>query len=417
MFCNKCGNELNDNDKYCNKCGTKVNSDKKVIKIKLHQFIIGIILIVVVIACIGIFTLQKIKNSNNNVTTNNSTIEDNTNNNISQIKDNEEISYPIATMEIVDYGTMKFELYPEQAPETVKNFIALSNNGFYDKLTFHRIIQGFMIQGGDKNGDGTGYPRVSDMNKKVQKNSIEDYEYTIKGDFKLNGVNNEIKFEKGVIAMARADYTAYSEELKDQSYNSAGSQFFIMTENNLQLDGIYAGFGKVIEGIEVLDKLENCEVEMTENGEQSKPIKAPVIKSIRVDTKGVEYELPLAGDVFDFTEWLGFNNNVVEGTELNETNTTEQDTNTNNNTNLNSNNNNTKKEKYYTHTAICGCVITSSDSKTGEVTYKEKCETCGAVSSKEHVSYLTMGTMNSSFTCYKCHKNQKLQIETTSERR
>ena len=417
MFCNNCGNELSENDKYCNKCGTKVNKDRKTITIKLNQLIVGIILVILIITGIVIFFLNKVNVKDTNVNIENSIAENNKVDDVSTTRNIENTNYPIATMNIKDYGTIKFELYPDQAPETVKNFIALSNNEFYDNLTFHRIIKGFMVQGGDKNGDGTGNPKVSDMNKTVQKDSLEDYEYTIKGEFEKNGINNNIKFEKGVIAMARADYTSYSEELTDQSYNSAGSQFFIMTSDSSQLDGSYAGFGKVIEGMEVLNKLENCEVEMTENGEQSKPIKAPVIKSIRVDTKGKEYGLPLAGDVFDFTEWLGFNNNVVEETELNETNTTEQDTNINNNTNLNSNNNNTKKEKYYIHTAICGCVITSSDSKTGEVTYKEKCETCGSVSSKEHVRYLTMGTMNSSFTCYKCHKNQKLQIETTSERR
>lgn len=303
MICKKCGNEIKEGNTFCTNCGNNVNENidngKKTITIKLHQLVIGIIAIILVIVCIGVYIINKNKIDNNQHE--NISLSD-TGSKVDKL--DEKISNPIATMEIEDYGTMKIELYPKQAPEAVKNFIALSNNGFYDNLTFHRIVHGFMIQGGDKNGDGTGYPRVSDINKTVQKNSIEDHEYTIKGEFKLNGVNNNIKFEKGVIAMARANYTSYSEELKDQSYNSAGSQFFIMTEDDSRLDGIYAAFGKVIEGMDVLDKLDTCEVESAENGEQSKPIKAPVIKSIRVDTNGYDYGLPETSKAFNFTKWL-----------------------------------------------------------------------------------------------------------------
>lgn len=312
MICKKCGNEIKEGNTFCTNCGNNVNENidnkKKTITINLHQFIIGIIILILIIVGLALYIVNK--NKTNNSQTDSSTIS----NASYQINDkNEKVNNPIATMEVVDYGTIEIELYPEQAPETVKNFIALANNGFYDNLTFHRIIDGFMIQGGDKNGDGTGNPKVSDMNKTVQKNSIEDYEYTIMGEFKQNGVNNEIKFEKGVIAMARADYSAYSEELKEVGYNSAGSQFFIMTENNSQLDGLYAAFGKVIKGIDVVEKLEKVEI-----FEEETPVKAPIIKRIRVETSGVDYGLPLAGDVFNIMEWLNIENNLNNVQETNE---------------------------------------------------------------------------------------------------
>ena len=134
---------------------------------------------------------------------------------------------PIITIQMKDGGVMKAELYPEIAPITVKNFVDLAAKGFYNGLIFHRVIPGFMIQGGDPQGTGMGGPG-----------------YTIKGEFSANGVRNDLKHTRGVLSMARA-----------MDPDSAGSQFFIMHENSPHLDGQYAAFGKIIEGIEVVDKI------------------------------------------------------------------------------------------------------------------------------------------------------------------
>ena len=143
-------------------------------------------------------------------------------------------------------GEIKLELYPEMAPEAVSNFVALAKNGFYDGLKFHRVVDGFMIQGGDVKGDGTGSPKLSDLGIEVSEE--QDKEYCITGEFLSNGYNNnKLKHKEGIISMARGDYTSYSPALTAESYNSAGSQFFIMTADNSSLDGYYAAFGKVIE--------------------------------------------------------------------------------------------------------------------------------------------------------------------------
>lgn len=140
------------------------------------------------------------------------------------------MSNPIVTIEMENGDIIKAELYPEIAPNTVNNFISLVKNKFYDGIIFHRVIRGFMIQGGDPQGIGIGGPG-----------------YSIKGEFKMNGVANDLKHTRGVLSMARS-----------MSPNSAGSQFFIMHEDAPHLDGQYAAFGKVIEGIENVDKIAKC---------------------------------------------------------------------------------------------------------------------------------------------------------------
>lgn len=208
---------------------------------------------------------------------------------------------PVATMTIEKFGTLKIELYPEKAPESVANFIALAQNGFYDGLKFHRVIEGFMIQGGDPIGDGTGSPKLSDLGI----NDKEDREYCIKGEFLFNGHENNLKHEKGVISMARADYTSYSSSLTTESYNSAGSQFFIMTKDNSSLDGAYAPFGKVIEGIELIEQIENVEVYTREGySEKSTPVTDVIISNVIIETYGEDYGLPETLEKFDFYEWL-----------------------------------------------------------------------------------------------------------------
>ena len=216
-----------------------------------------------------------------------------------------EVTRPVATMEVENFGTIKFELYPEYAPETVANFITLANRGFYDGLTFHRIVADFMIQGGDKNGDGTGVATTSDL-----RDDGDDTEYTIKGEFIANGVDNKLQFEEGVVAMARSDYTSYSSTLTEESYNSGSSQFFIMTAENTGLNGQYTSFGKVIEGMDIVHEIEGVEVkaaddaETTGNTEVSTPVDPPVITSIRVETNGIDYGLPETLTPFDYTTWL-----------------------------------------------------------------------------------------------------------------
>ena len=212
-----------------------------------------------------------------------------------------EVKNPIVTMEVEGYGVVKIELYPNLAPNTVSNFIRLSNRGFYNGLTFHRTIPDFMIQGGDKLGTGAGTPKLSD----IQDNVTEDKEYAIKGEFVANGyTKNNLRHEEGVISMARSDYSNYG--FTQQGYNSAGSQFFIMTKDTSSLNGLYAPFGKVIEGIEVIHKIENVEVVSREQGAEGldKPVNPPVIKSMSVETFGVDYGMPETLDVFDAQEAL-----------------------------------------------------------------------------------------------------------------
>lgn len=163
---------------------------------------------------------------------------------------------PIVTINITNFGTIKLELYPEVAPNTVANFIELVESKFYDGTTFHRIIPTFMIQGGDPSGDGTGGPG-----------------HTIDGEFTNNKFANPLKHERGVISMARS-----------MSRNSAGSQFFIMHQDYPSLDGQYAAFGKVIENMEVIDQI--CKVQ-TRNDFPVEPI---VISQITSETFGAKYE-------------------------------------------------------------------------------------------------------------------------------
>lgn len=167
---------------------------------------------------------------------------------------------PVATIKVKDFGTIKAELYPDKAPNTVNNFISLANSGFYDGLIFHRVIEGFMNQAGDPDGVGTGGPG-----------------YSIKGEFSNNGyTNNDLKHTAGVLSMARAN-----------DPDSAGSQFFIMAEEASYLDGDYADFGKVIEGMDVVEAINSVETNSND-----KPLKDVVIESITVDTKGINYKEP-----------------------------------------------------------------------------------------------------------------------------
>lgn len=173
---------------------------------------------------------------------------------------------PIATITMEDGGVIKLELYPEIAPNTVKNFIHLANSGFYDGVIFHRVIEGFMIQGGDPDGRGTGGPG-----------------YRIKGEFSNNNHKNDLSHERGVISMARQGNPYFPAS----AYNTAGSQFFIMHADSDFLDGDYAAFGKVIEGMDVVDRIAT-----TETDGSYRPLETQTMQSVRVDTFGVDYGEP-----------------------------------------------------------------------------------------------------------------------------
>lgn len=218
------------------------------------------------------------------------------------------VEHPIATIKIEGYDEpIIAELYPEYALNTVKNFIALANGEFYDGLKIHRVEKGFVLQGGDPNGDGSGGPTMSAIDSSIQKGATEDKKYSIVGEFVKNGYKNPLSHEKGVLSMARSSYSA---ELLEEGYNSAGSQFFIMLGNSTNLDGLYAGFGKVTSGMEeTVDKIAEVELAVEKNeqtGEESsttKPANDIIISSIRVDTKGVDYGMPKIKEAFDYSSW------------------------------------------------------------------------------------------------------------------
>lgn len=166
---------------------------------------------------------------------------------------------PIVTFEMENGDIMKAELYPEIAPNTVNNFISLVQNGFYDGLIFHRVIRGFMIQGGCPDGTGMGGPG-----------------YTIKGEFSQNGFANDLRHTEGVLSMARAMHP-----------DSAGSQFFIMHKNSPHLDGAYAAFGKITEGMDIVNKIAETATDYSD-----RPLEEQKMKKVTVDTMGVKYPAP-----------------------------------------------------------------------------------------------------------------------------
>ena len=169
------------------------------------------------------------------------------------------MSNPLVTIEMESGGVMKAELYPDAAPNTVNNFISLAQSGFYDGTIFHRVIPGFMIQGGDPDGTGTGGPG-----------------YSIKGEFSQNGFKNELIHQRGVLSMART-----------MDPDSAGSQFFVMVDDAPHLDGGYAAFGKVIEGMETADAIVSAKRDWND-----RPKKDQRMKKVTVDTQGVDYPAP-----------------------------------------------------------------------------------------------------------------------------
>ena len=280
-----------------------------------------------------------------------------------------DIPNPVATMEVEGYGTIKIELYPDKAPNTVANFIRLANRGFYNGTTYHRTMPNFVIQGGAKDGDATMSPSLSDIydldtvlnDKDTFETILEQYysneyilsddlktvitsysdaqkylkdngndttafanflnqDYNIEGEFIANGYNeNNLKHDEGIISMARSDYSTYG--YTTEGYNSAGCQFFITTVDSTSLDGVYAAFGKVTEGMDVVEKIANVEVyyrdtevdsnyevPTDEDGNQiasDTPKEEPVIKSVTVETYGVDYGAPETVVPFDLSSVFG----------------------------------------------------------------------------------------------------------------
>ena len=218
--------------------------------------VIGTILLVITLFLISMFMPSK---KNEKLKEELLGIDYNVDGNIASL-DKYKTNNPVAALYIKNYGSVVIELYPEIAPNTVNNFISLIKSGFYDNNTFHRLVPGFVLRGGDPDGTGTGGPG-----------------YFIKGEFNENNFKNDLKHSKGIVSMARS-----------QDNDSAGSQFFIMLDNNSYLDGKYAAFGKVIDGFEIIEKIEKKElVADSESGQLNKNLE---LTKALIDLKNKEYD-------------------------------------------------------------------------------------------------------------------------------
>lgn len=218
----------------------------------------------------------------------------------------QKVENPIATIEVQDFGTIKIELYPEYAPNTVTNFIALANRGYYNGKQFNKTIPDYFVKAGSESTDSMTMPKLSNIKDNVSED--DDAEYAISGEFTANGYrNNTLKMQKGVIAMERNDYGRQDASLTTQGYNSAGAEFFILTKDMENLNGLYAGFGKVIEGLDVLEQIANVEVITRDKNAESGidvPVNPPVINQITVDTHGIDYKTPKTIEPFNYYNWL-----------------------------------------------------------------------------------------------------------------
>lgn len=351
---------------------------------KIIFIILG--MVIVVLIAIVIFLVLKLNNSKNTTSS----------------KEKSQQTLPVATMDIKNYGTVKIALFPDIAPKTVENFTTLANNGFYDNLTFHRVVKDFVIQGGDKNGDGTGSATLNDLY-----NNGSNEEYTIEGEFEANGHENSLKHTEGVISMARADYTAYAngnQSLIKAGYNSATCQFFIVTKANSLLDGYYASFGKVIEGMDIIHEIENTPTEENEYGENSKPINVPVIEKIRVETQTIST---------NNNSISGNNNNSANSSNNNDNNFNSSSSSNNDNSSSNSNNSSNSSKKYI-HSAVSGCILVNPSETSESVNYKYKCEYCGTVGKSQYGCYPLShgGTYKASYTCQSCKRSNTAVITT-----
>src|SRR5699024_1308105 len=222
---------------------------------KHRNMLIMLIFLFLAIVAIGCGTQNEEQAEQQDANTETSETETEGNNNDNLSKEGN----PVVTITMENDEQIVIELYPDIAPNTVNNFISLIEDGFYDGLTFHRVIPDFMIQGGDPEGIGTGGPG-----------------YSIKGEFSSNGFTNDLKHTRGVISMARS-----------QDPDSAGSQFFLMVSDSPHLDGDYAGFGEVTEGMDTVD-----EIVSVDRDDNDKPLEDQIMKKVEVDTKGFDYDEP-----------------------------------------------------------------------------------------------------------------------------
>ena len=219
------------------------------------------------------------------------------------------VQNPVVTFEIENYGNVKLELYPEVAPNTVANFIKLAQNGFYNGKVIYGKDTLCLYVG--RLEDGTvPNPTASMVDPNVEKGSENDIEYQIKGEFVANGFEqNTLSHEEGIISLIRYDYTQQMPGLHEESYNSGNSQLGIMVTNARDLNGLYAGFGKVVEGLDIFKKIaESSEIKPVEEGKTSSGIDEfmtkPVIKNVIVETYGKDYGIPEYEKYFDYQEYL-----------------------------------------------------------------------------------------------------------------
>lgn len=225
----------------------------------------------------------------------------------------EEVVHPVATFEIQDYGAVKLELYPEYAPNTVANFIALINSGFYQNKVIYGKDELCLYMARDTAEDAKG-PMLSLIDSEVQADSDDDYEYEINGEFIANQFEqNTLRHEKGVLSLNRSDYSAYG--LTEESYNSGSYRFSVMMTENANLNGVYCAFGKVTEGIEVLEKIYNEaeiatkeETEENDHEEDENAIQEfanqAVITNASIETYGIDYGKPVVHEAFDIQSYI-----------------------------------------------------------------------------------------------------------------
>lgn len=222
----------------------------------------------------------------------------------------EEIAHPEVTFEIENYGIIKMELYPEYAPNTVTNFIKLVQEGYYNGKVIYGKDGMCLYAGRDAEGTVKN-PTISLIDNSIESGSDEDYEYEISGEFIANGFEkNTLRHEKGIVSLIRSDYTQQIGSLVDESYNSGSSQIGIMMENNRGLNGLYAAFGRIIEGLEILERINTeLEVESNESEEETSSeievfTQKPVIASASVQTYEIDYGVPIVNKSFDYNSYL-----------------------------------------------------------------------------------------------------------------
>ena len=232
----------------------------------------------------------------------------------------EQVVHPQVSFEIENYGTVKMELYPEYAPNTVANIIKLVEKGYYNNKVIYGKDDVCLYVGRNSEGEAEN-PKTSLLNSEIEADSEYDFEYTIKGEFLANGFKqNTLSHQKGVVSLMRSDYTQYFSELSEESYNSGNAQIGIIMEDTRSLNGMYTGFAKIIEGLDVLEKIynehqikvdeETEETHAHEDGEEhsTEGIQEfegyPVIKSATVDTFGNDYGNPVIEEAFDYNAYM-----------------------------------------------------------------------------------------------------------------